>query len=87
MRMTAFFKTADYGVAGYLLARGLVLQDTERSGPQVLFRFRDTPELVAAIGDYTSNKPIPCRDLFHGLRRAKSTIQESIRQYETHPAH
>jgi len=82
--MAAFFKTADYGVAGYLLARSFSLEETERNGSQVVFCFRDAPELVAAIGDYTSNKLVPCRDLFHGLRRAKTMIQETIRQYEKH---
>jgi hypothetical protein len=74
------FKTADYGVTGYLFSRGFTCS-IERNGSQVVFCFPSTAQVVAAVGDYTSNKLVPCRDYFHGLRRAKSMIQENIRQH------
>lgn len=83
--MDPLFNTADYGVAGYLFARGFKIERTQRSGSQVVFCFPDTPELVAAVGDYTSNLPFPCRDLFHGLRKAKSIIQEIIHDHQPYP--
>jgi len=73
-----FFKTADYGTAGYLLARKLPHAALEHNGPQVIFCFPPTAEVMAAVGEYTSNKPVPCRDYFRGLRRAKQIIQETI---------
>lgn len=73
-----FFKTADFGAAGYLFARKLAYARLERNGPQVVFCFPATPEVISAAGDYTSNRPVPCRDYFHGLRRAKKIIQENI---------
>jgi len=73
------FKTADYGVAGYLFSRGFACS-IERNGSQVVFCFPSIPEVVAAVGDYTSNKLVPCRDYFHGLRRAKIMIQENIQE-------
>lgn len=75
-----FFKTADYGTAGYLLARKFPCSHLERNGPQVVFCFPATADVMAAVGEYTSNKPVPCRDYFHGLRRAKSIIQETIHE-------
>ena len=77
------FKSADYGVVGFLFARGFDLDHLEQNGAQVVFCFISTPALVAAVGDYTSNTLIPCRDYFHGLRRAKSTIQDKIRHEHT----
>lgn len=76
------FKTADYGVAGYLLACGFALASVQGGGSQLVFCFQNAPELVAAVGDYTSNKPIPCRDYFRALRRAKSIIQGNIHNKE-----
>lgn len=78
-----FFKTADYGTAGYLIACKISLSHLERKGPQVVFCFPATAEVMAAVGNYTSNRPVPCRDYFHGLRRAKSIIQEMI-HHELH---
>ena len=72
------FRTADYGTAGYLLARKLPWISLEHNGPQLIFCFPATADVMAAVGDYTSNKPVPCRDYFHGLRRAKTIIQENI---------
>lgn len=73
------FKTADYGVSGYLFSRGFACS-IERNGSQVVFCFPSTAHVVAAVGDYTSNRLVPCRDYFHGLRRAKIMIQENIRK-------
>jgi hypothetical protein len=72
------FKTADYGTGSYLLPRKLPWASLERNGQQVVFCFPATAEVMAAVGDDTSNKSIPCRDYFHGLRRAKATIQANI---------
>lgn len=75
--MTELFRTADYGTAGYLLARKIPYT-LERNGAQVVFCFPATAEVMAAVGEYTSNRPFPCRGYFHGLRKAKSIIQETI---------
>jgi hypothetical protein len=75
----SFFRTADYGTAGYLLARKLPCSSIELNGPQVIFCFPSSQEVMSAVGEYTSNRPVPCRDYFHGLRRAKQMIQEMIR--------
>ncbi len=72
------FRTADYGLAGYLLALGFA-PSVERNGRQVVFCFPSSAQIATAVGDYTSNRPVPCRDFFHGLRKAKSMIQEKIR--------
>ncbi len=74
----AFFRTSDYGIAGYLFARRVNHVHLERSGPQVIFCFPTTPDVTAAVGEYTSNRPVPCRNFFHGLRKAKMMIQEIV---------
>jgi hypothetical protein len=73
------FRTADYGQAGYLFALGLTHQRLERNGPQIYFHFPASPRLLSALGDYASNVVVPCRDFFHGLRKAKAIIQEKTR--------
>jgi hypothetical protein len=70
------FRTADYGQAGYLFALGFPHERLERDGPQVYFHFPASPRLLAALGDYGSNALVPCRDFFHGLRKAKAIIQD-----------
>jgi hypothetical protein len=74
-----FFKTADFGTAGYLLACKIPYTRLERNGTQVVFCFPASPEVMTSVGEYTSNRAVPCRDYFHGLRKAKSIIQETIR--------
>jgi hypothetical protein len=71
------FRTADYGQVGYLLAKGFPLSRVERGGEHVFFYFRSSAELLVALGDYASNALVPCRDFFHGLRRAKALIREN----------
>jgi len=71
------FRTADYGQAGYLFALGFAHERLEHDGPQVYFHFAAAPRLLAALGEYGSNAPVPCRDFFHGLRKAKAIIQEN----------
>ena len=70
------FRTADYGQAGYLFALGFNYELLERDRWQIFFLFAPSSELLAALGEYSSNKPVPCRDFFHGLRKAKAIIQE-----------
>ena len=74
------FRTADYGVVGFLFARGLPPDSIQKAGRRVVFCFQNSPELLSAMGDYTSNAPVPCRDFFHGLRWAKSIIQETMHE-------
>jgi hypothetical protein len=83
--MLDLFKTADYAMAAYLLACGVQLSRLESQGAQVVFCFPSSPQLVAAVGDYTSNHPIPCRDYFRALRRAKTLIMENT--YNTYANH
>lgn len=71
------YRTADYGQAGYLFALGFTHEQLEREGPQIYFHFTVSPELLAALGQYGSNALVPCRDYFHGLRKAKAIIQEN----------
>ena len=71
------FRTADYGQAGYLFALGFAHEQVERDGPQIFFHFASSPELLSALGKYGSNALVPCRDFFHGLRRAKAIIREN----------
>lgn len=71
------FRTADYGQAGYLFALGFSFDRVEREGEQIFFHFPPSPELLTALGEYGSNAPVPCRDFFHGLRKAKAIIQEN----------
>ena len=71
------FRTADYGQVGYLFARGFSFDRLEGDGGQIFFHFAPSPELLSAIGEYGSNALVPCRDFFHGLRRAKAIIQEN----------
>ena len=71
------FRTADYGQAGYLFALGFTHELVERDGPQIYFHFAASPELLAALGEYASNALVPCRDFFHGLRKAKAIIREN----------
>ena len=78
------FRTSDYGTAGFLLACGIDYACLERNGPQVVFCFPASPEVTEAVGRYTSNRPFPCRDYFHGLRKAKAIIQETICNEHTH---
>lgn len=72
------FKTSDYGQAGFLIAKGLRYGKVERDGDQVFFHFSVSSELLAALGEYGSNGPVPCRDFFHGLRRARGVIRETL---------
>ena len=74
------FKTADFAAAAYLFARRFRYDHVEVDGEQVSFIFPSTPELVAAVGEYLSNGPIPCRDYFQGLRKAKAIIQTTIQR-------
>jgi hypothetical protein len=71
------FRTADYGQAGYLFALGFIYEHLECDGPQIYFHFEASRELLIALGSYSSNVPVPCRDFFHGLRKAKAIIQEN----------
>ena len=73
--MVDTFRTSDYGQAAFLLARGFVLDRTERSGRDVVFHFQSSPELLEAISQYSSNAPVPCRDFFHALRKTKRLIR------------
>jgi hypothetical protein len=77
------FRTADYGQAGYLFALGFAHEQLERDGSQIYFHFAASPELLAALGQYGSNAPVPCRDFFHGLRKAKAMIQENTKHAES----
>jgi hypothetical protein len=77
------FRTADYGQAGYLFALGFTHEQLERDGPQLYFHFAASADLLAALGQYGSNAPVPCRDFFHGLRKAKAIIQENTRNAES----
>src|SRR6266852_6884827 len=70
------FRTADYGQAGYLFALGFVHERLERDGSQIYFHFSASPRLLAALGEYSSNAPVPSRDFFRGLRKAKAIIQD-----------
>jgi hypothetical protein len=72
------FRTADYGQVGYLFALGFTHEQLERDGSQIYFHFAASPKLLAALGDYGSNAPVPCRDFFHALRKAKAIIQEHM---------
>ena len=69
------FRTSDYGQVGYLFALGFVHERLEH-GSQIYFHFSASPRLLAALGEYGSNALVPCRDFFHGLRKAKAIIQE-----------
>jgi hypothetical protein len=71
------FRTSDYGQVGYLFARGFSFDQVERDRGQIFFRFTPSPELLSALGEYGSNALVPCRDFFHGLRKAKAIIQEN----------
>ncbi len=80
----ATFRTADYGQAGYLFARGFPHERLEHEGSQVYFHFASSPRLLAALGQYGSNAPVPCRDFFHGLRKAKAIIQDYTHESRRH---
>src|SRR5262245_58448868 len=73
------FRTSDYGVVGFVDALGFEHSRLELNGRQVLFCFQRSPQLVSAIEKYLSNSPIACRDYFRGLRKAKTIIQDTIR--------
>jgi len=75
--MPETFRTSDYGLAAFLLARGFALERTEPNGHDVAFHFHSSPSLLTAISDYSSNASIPCRDFFHALRRTKALIREN----------
>jgi Domain of unknown function (DUF5659) len=79
--MSEDFHTSDYGQAAFLFARGFVAERTELSGKEVIFHFRSSESLLAAISDYSSNAPIPCRDFFHALRRTKALIRRNTSEY------
>jgi len=74
------FRTSDYGQVGYLFARGFSFDQVERDRGQIFFHFTPSPELLAALGEYGSNALVPCRDFFHGLRKAKAIIQENTNE-------
>jgi hypothetical protein len=77
------YTTADYGPAGYLYAPGFHELSIDRSETgDIVFIFPS--EVHHAAADYLSNKPIGCRDMFIGLRRAKGLIQETIRGRYNH---
>ncbi len=82
------FETSDYGVSGYLFASGFDYEQLRQEGTQVIFSFAASSALTLAVSDYLSNKPIGARDLFHGLRKAKGlvleTIQGRIQKYAHH---
>ena len=75
--MVETFRTSDYGLSAFLLARGFALERSEQSGHDMIFHFPLSPSLLTAISDYSSNAPIPCRDFFHSLRRTKALIYKN----------
>jgi len=81
--MECLYKTPDYGIAGYLFARGFDLNSLERNGMQIVFCFERSDQLFDALDDHCDNKLIPCRDHFNGLKKAKAIIQESIKQVKS----
>ena len=80
VRSLETFRTSDYGQAGYLFARGFSFDQIERDRGQTFFHFTPSPELLSAIGEYGSNAMVPCRDFFHGLRKAKAIIRENTNE-------
>jgi hypothetical protein len=72
------FRTSDYGTSGFLMALGFEADRIERNGSQVIFCFPRSPALFSALEAWTSNALVPCRDHFHGLRKAKGIIQHTI---------
>lgn len=78
------FRTSDYGQVGYLFALGFVHERLECEGSQVFFHFAASPRLLAALGEYGSNAAVPCRDFFHGVRKAKAIIQDYTNESRRH---
>ncbi|MEX2303285.1 MAG: DUF5659 domain-containing protein [Bryobacterales bacterium] len=72
------FETRDYGLAGYLLAVGIHPTDITLRRPDVFFVYDANPALMQAIGDYTGNAPVACRNYFNALRKAKVYVSKII---------
>lgn len=72
------FKTKDFYLAAFLLAKGYELLDADRSFPQeIIFIFGDQPKREKLIQEYLYGKAeVDARKLINQIRNLKEIIHE-----------
>ena len=72
------FETRDFYLSGYLLYKGYILQDSQRTQGFTIFYFQESPELKRTVSQFYNSKAL-IDPIIYGmtLRQLKGVIHNS----------